>query len=402
MEKKKILVLTTTFPRWKDDSTPGFVYDLSDRLTSKYDIIVLAPHYKDAQKKETIGKLKIRRFRYFFPDGLQKLCYDGGIIPNMKKSFLVRLQMPFLILSEFFASSDLIKKEQIDMVHAHWILPQGLVGVILKKLFKIPLLVTIHGSDLFPLKNIFFKKLHNFIMKNADKVTVNSIATKNELVKRFPGFSSKIDIISMGVDTNLFKKRITKKPIQYSKNKILLVVGRLSDQKGLRYLVEAMPDIIKHEPKVKLLVIGEGPYDKILQEKSQELGIGKHVKFLGAMPTQKIATYYNFADIFVMPSLSTKTGTEALGLSLLEAMASGCTVIGTDVGGIPSAIKNNYNGILIKQKDKKVLSSSIITLLENTKKSMNLGNKAAEFVKKNYSWNKISQDFMKIYEGLTK
>ena len=96
------------------------------------------------------------------------------------------------------------------MIHAHWILPQGFVGVFLKKLFKIPLLVTIHGSDLFPLKNKFFKKLQNFIMKNADYVTVNSNATRNELARRFSGYSSKIKVIPMGVDTKLFRKRNTK------------------------------------------------------------------------------------------------------------------------------------------------------------------------------------------------
>jgi len=101
-----------------------------------------------------------------------------------------------------------------------------------------------------------------------------------------------------------------------------------------------------------------------------------------------------------MPSLSTKTGTEALGLSLLEAMASGCVVVGTNVGGVPYVIKNNYNGILIKQKDHQKISNAIITLLKNRKKSVKLGNNAAKFIRQDYSWDKVSKEFIKIYGNL--
>ncbi|MCH8003557.1 MAG: glycosyltransferase family 4 protein [Nanoarchaeota archaeon] len=399
---EKVLVIATTFPRWINDTTPGFVYELSNRIAARYKIIVLAPHYNKASKRENMGKLEIRRFAYFKPESLQKLCYEGGIIPNMKKSFLAKIQMPLLVASEFFTSYRIVKKDHINMIHAHWILPQGFVGVFLKKLLKIPLLVTIHGSDLFPLKNKLLKKLQNFVMKNSDYVTVNSNATRNELVQRFPNYISKIKVIPMGVDVNLFKKRKVRKPKQYTKNKILLFVGRLSDQKGLQYLIDSMPEIIKYDSKVKLLIIGEGPYGKILQEKSHNNKIEKHVEFLGSMSVAKISKYYNFADIFVMPSLSTKTGTEALGLSLLEAMASGCAVVGTNVGGIPFVIKNNYNGILIRQKDHQKLSNAIIALLKNRKKSIKLGNNAAEFIRKNYSWDKISKEFIKIYGDLLK
>ena len=402
MGNGRILVLTTTFPRWDNDSTPRYVYDLSKRLAYKFRIIVLAPHHYRAKKMETYGKLSIRRFSYFKPERLQKLCYDGGIIPNMKESFFARVQLPLLIISEFISSYKIIKNENIGMIHAHWILPQGFVGVFLKKLFRIPLLVTVHGSDLFALKSKLSKKLQNFVVKNADIVTVNSKATGNEIVKRFPTYSSKVKVIPMGVDIGLFKKKNIKKPKKYSKNKILLFVGRLSDQKGLQYLIDAMPEIIKYDTKIKLLIIGEGPYEKILQEKLQSNNVEEHIEFLGSMPSTEISKYYNFADIFVMPSLSTKTGTEALGLSLLEAMACGCRVIGTNIGGIPFVIKNNYNGTLIKQKDSLELSNAITRILKNKKRSIKLGNRAAEFVKKNYSWDKILKDFTKIYVGLTK
>src|SRR3989338_2010559 len=129
--KKKVLAIASTFPRWENDTTPRFVYDLSNILASKYDMAVLAPHYRGALKKEKLGRVDIRRFTYFKPESLQKLCYDGGIIPNMKSSFLAKIQMPFLIMSEFTAAHHLINKEKIEMMHAHWILPHCFILVFL-------------------------------------------------------------------------------------------------------------------------------------------------------------------------------------------------------------------------------------------------------------------------------
>jgi len=398
--ENKVLVIASTFPRWKNDTTPRFVYELSNRLASTFKITVLAPHHKGAKEEEIMGKLRVRRFVYFKPESMQKLCYGGGMIPNMKKSLLARLQMPILLLSEFLTSNDIMKKNSVDLIHTHWILPQGLIGVLLKKIFKVPLLVTVHGSDLFPLKSSLFKNLQHNVIKNADFVTVNSRATKNELLRRFPMYSSKVQVIPMGVDTNLFKKRKVRKPKKYSKNKILLFVGRLSDQKGLQYLIDSINYITKSNDKIKLLIIGSGSYEKTLREKVRINNVEKYVEFLGPMPTHEIAKYHNFADVFVMPSLSTKTGTEALGLSLLESMSSGCAVVGTNVGGISFVIRNDNNGLLVKQKDSKALADAVVSILKNKKKSVKFGNNAASFVKKNYSWEKITKDFVKVYGDL--
>jgi len=400
--KKKVLAIASTFPRWENDATPRFVYDLSNRLASNYDVIALAPHDKGALKKEKLGKVDVRRFAYFKPESMQKLCYNGGIIPNMKSNFLAKMQMPLLMITEFFAASRIIKKEKISLIHAHWMLPQGLVGVFLKKLFKIPLLVTIHGSDLFPLKNVLFKKLQHFVVKNADFITANTEATKNELMGRFPECKPKIEIIPMGVDSDFFRKLKVKKPAKYSKNKILLFVGRLSDQKGLQYLIDALPEVVRKEPAAKLLIIGEGPFKAELEQKIDKTNAKDYVEFLGSLPASEAAKYHNYADVFVLPSLANKTGTEALGLALMEAMSSGCAVIGTNVGGIPSLIKNGHNGILVPQKDSRELAKAIIMLLKNRKKAETIGKNASNFIRRNYSWVKVGKEFIEIYENVLK
>lgn len=400
--EKAVLALTTTFPRWKDDTTPRFVYDLSARLAREYSIIVLAPHHKKALKRENMGSMDVRRFAYFKPESMQKLCYEGGMIPNMRKSLLAKLQMPFLILSEFFSAYGIIRKEKIGLIHAHWMIPQGVAGAFLKKLFKIPLITTIHGSDLFPLKNALFRKMQRYVVKHSDIITVNTEATRKELVGRFPDFDDKIKVIPMGIDSAIFRKMSIKRPKKYAGKRIILAVGRLSEQKGLQYLIDSMRDISRYDKKTRLLMIGDGAYKKELMGKVRENKLEDNVEFLGPMQTREIAKYHNYADIFVMPSLSGKEGTEALGLSMIEAMSSGCAVVATNVGGIPYALKDGFNGVMVREKDSHALSHAIIQLLNDRKKAARLGKNAASYARKNYSWEKVSQEFSKIYKKMLK
>ena len=400
MPRLRILATATTFPRWKGDSSSSLVFDLENRLGKMHDITVLAPHHPGAKKNERMGALEVRRFAYFKPESLEKLCYGGGIIPNMGKSMLARLQLPLLVLAEFFSASGLIREKDAQIIHAHWMLPQGMVGALLKGFTKKPLIITIHGSDLFPIQNVFLKKLQGFAACKADIITVNSEATGNELLRRFPHVREKVRIIPMGVDTSFFRPRRSRKPKSLRGKKIILFVGRLSDQKGVQYLVEAMPSILSREKDALLFIIGEGPHRKELEALAGSYGMGHAVRFLGGLPQEKVAMYHGMCDVFVLPALANRTGTEALGLALLEAMASGCAVVGTDVGGIPSAVSHGKTGILVRQKNADDLAASITALLKNRKKASALGRRASSFISRNYSWEQIAKKFDRAYRDV--
>src|SRR6266550_2379820 len=90
--KKNVLVLASTFPRWDNDTTPPFVFELEKRLAKDFNIFVLAPHFVGARKHERMEGLTVHRFQYFWPSKMQKLCYEGGILPNIKKNKLLIFQ----------------------------------------------------------------------------------------------------------------------------------------------------------------------------------------------------------------------------------------------------------------------------------------------------------------------
>ena len=161
MNKSKlpnVLVLATTFPRHKNDSEPAFVFNLSKRLVSKgFNIIVLVPGAPNSLSYEEMEGLKVYRFSYFFPKKLQTICYSGGALPNLKNSPLARLILPFFLISQFIHIGRIIKKENIDLIHCHWVVPQGFFSAIYKIIFNIPLILTAHAGD------VFFNKVFPYI-----------------------------------------------------------------------------------------------------------------------------------------------------------------------------------------------------------------------------------------------
>ena len=203
MKRKKILVTATTFPRWEGDSEPGFVFELSNRLAEKYEVTALVPHYKGAKEREQLGNVKVIRFRYFF-ERWEKLCYEGGIAGNMKKYWYAKFLMPLLIISETVNAIAIARREKIDLMHAHWIVPQGFASAIVKKITGIPYITTAHAGDVFPLKNPLLKLFGKIALKNCAYCTVNSNATKKAVLDVY---SPKIEIIPMGVDLTQFSPK---------------------------------------------------------------------------------------------------------------------------------------------------------------------------------------------------
>jgi hypothetical protein len=143
--------LTSTFPRWKDDTDPPFVYELCLRLKKHYDIHVLAPHYPGTAIEEQLAGLQVTRFRYFM-SFRECLAYGtgGGILANVKKSAGYYGLIPFFFAGELISTIRILRRCRYDLIHAHWLIPQGIIAVIALFLTsrRIPVLCTSHGGGI--------------------------------------------------------------------------------------------------------------------------------------------------------------------------------------------------------------------------------------------------------------
>lgn len=397
MDKRKILVTTTTFPRWESDSTPLFVFELARRLASTYDVTVMAPHYDGAKKRERMGEVTVVRYQYFWPASLQKLCYRGGIQPNLKRNKLLYIQVPLLFLFQLLATVRLVRRERIHLIHAHWIVPQGFLAALASKITDIPFVVTIHGDDILQARSIIGRSLIQYCLSRCSECTVNSTATG-----QLTGHASTralISTIPMGVSVETFnplKRSMSLRASLHITGPWLLFVGRLAEKKGVRYLIEAMPRILEKYSDAVLVVIGDGVLKDQLYDAVNALHIKKSVKFIGSLPNSQLPPYFATADVFIGPS--TSDGLEGLGVVFLEALASGVNVVASDVGGISDIITNGMTGMLVPEKQPRAIADAVIELLNNAPLRHTLKQNGLERVYRQFSWDSVTSRFIEVFQ----
>lgn len=380
-DRRTILVFASTFPRWKDDTNPPFVYELSKRLTNEFDVHVLAPAYPGTKNYEVMDKMKVHRFHYFFPK-YEKLAGSGGILPTLKKNKWFYFQVPFFMISEFFALKRLVKKIKPDVIHAHWIIPQGFITALVHKLTGVPYVVTSHGSDIMGLNG--FTAIKKFTLSNAKKITVVSNDLKSKVLKIDKSLN--VEVIPMGIDTKLFnpnKKDLTLKKKYGVQGQFILFVGRLAPEKGIDLLIEAMPGVIKKLPKAKLIIIGDGTLKQELKDRVKNLGIEKNIIFLGWINNNELPKYYATADLFVCPSRR-----EGSPVSYIEALACGTQILVGDIPISREILKNEEHEIT--KLDVLDIQSKINSLITNK------GIKHKKVTVERYEWGNISKKYKEV------
>lgn len=384
--KKKLLVTASTFPRWENDTEPRFVLDLCRHMTDQFDVTVLVPAAPGAKEKEVLDGVKVIRYHYFPIHKWETLCYPGAIVPRIREKKVRILLVPFLLLSLYFHLMRLLPN--YDLVHAHWLIPQGIV----QSFFKKPYIVTGHGGDVTSLNKGILRRLKIRCMKKAGHVTVVSEHLRSQVRKLSPGIEP--SVISMGVDSTRFGKQYrVSNYFGQEEKKVVLFVGRLVEKKGVTYLIEAMKEI-----DALLVIVGDGPIKEKLVDQSADMK--ERVVFLGAKTHKELKTIYASSDIFVAPSITAKDGDqEGIPTAIMEAIASGLPVIASDSGGIIDLITSGVNGFLCKEKDVIELRNNINMLIKNSE-LVDRFKKESKLIVSRYDYNVIAERYKKILLGM--
>ncbi|MBD3389250.1 MAG: glycosyltransferase [Candidatus Altiarchaeales archaeon] len=384
-------MVATTFPRWAGDARPRFVYDLARYLVrAGVEVVVLAPHHEGAKFSEEMDGVKVVRHPYFFPFKYQDLCWGGGIRERLRHSLLARIQLPLLAGSQRLFMFWLMLREKPDLIHAHWILPQGLNAWVVGLLFGKRYVVSVHAGDVFPLKSRVLKRVSSFVLSHAASVTVNSRATDDE-VRVLCGHVGS-ELIPMGVDVEKFK------PGSGRRDKTVLYVGRLAEKKGVEYLVKAFPAVKEAHPDAKLVIVGEGDELENLKNLAESIGFKKSMSFEGSVNHDRLRDYYQRGSVLVLPAVYDSEGdTEGLGVVLLEALASAMPVVASNIGGITDIVEHEVNGLLVEPGDVKGLGEAVNRLLDDEGLRERLASRGREMVVERFGWENIAKEFKRAY-----
>ena len=403
----KVLILSTGYPRWKGDFNNVYLHRLAKSLVKKgVEVHVIAPHAKDIPKEEIIDDVYIHRFQYMYPSKFQSLAYFPGI-PEKIKTVKGKTQLPLFMVSLTKKMLEIVKKYDIDVINAHWAIPPGFIATFTKRFHKKPVIVTLYGAELWPAINKnskFIKLLIKYALSNADKVVGISDATCKAGIT-ISGRED-IEVLPDGIDTEKFNHTVNGEEIRIEyglsdKDYLIFSSGRMVERKGFRYLVEAMSYILDKFPNTKLIIGGDGPERKNIENMAKKLDISDKVIMPGFIPEEDFPKYMRAADVFVLPSIVDSRGdTEGSATILLEAMACGTPVVGTRVGGIPYAIKDGIGGFLVEERNTKQLAEKIIMLLEDEDLRRRMGSIGRKYVEENFSLDKIAERYIEEFEIL--
>ena len=299
---------------------------------------------------------------------------------------------PFCLLTIY----RFLKKESFDLVHTH-LIHADLYGTLAAKLAGIPHIVSTKHNDNAFRTNMFMKALVRIANRRCKRVITISYHLA-DFAQRVEGVPAEHVVpIHYGLfpynDRPGDWRKIREEFAVPASATLVLSIGRLTEQKGHRYLLEAWRTIASVDPAVRLLLIGDGPLRNRLPAYARNIGLGDRAIFTGWR--NDVPDLLDAADIYVHPSLW-----EGFGLVLLEAMATGKPVIASNVSAIPEVVINGETGILVPPRDSKALADAICRLLEDVEFRRKMGGAGRRRVEEVFSVERMVRETERVYEDV--
>jgi len=385
--RPRVLVLASTYPRRAGDPEPAFVHELCRRLAARFEVIALVPDAPDADSSGPLDGVEVVRYRYA-PRRWQTLVQQGGIVSNLRRFPWKWLLVPGFVLGQYLAARRLLRRQRFDIIHAHWLIPQGLVAHWLGT--RIPYVVTSHGGDLFGLRGRALTALKRQVAAGAAGMTVVSTAMAAE-AERQRLRPPKLRVLPMGVD---LRERFVPDPGVSRIPDRLLFVGRLVAKKGLHHLIDALPLIRARRPGVVLDVVGYGPEENALRARARRMGVDGCVNFLGAREQADLPGFYRSAGLLVAPFVRDASGDqEGLPVVAMEAIACGCPVVIGDVSGIEDLLGPARAQVSVRADDPAALASAVLRALEDPRAAATHATQIREYAASRLDWAVIADAY---------
>lgn len=312
---------------------------------------------------------------------------------------------------------EIVQSEDIDVIHAHSPMLNGMAAVAVGKEFNIPVLYEIrafwedaavsHGSCREgDLRYRMTKDMETKVAREADAVTVICQGLKQDLVSRGI-LADKITLIPNAVDIAKFSgpheaDADLKTRLGLDGVVTLGFIGSFYDYEGIEILLQALPRIRKDFPDVKILLVGGGPEEEALKELVEAYNIERHVMFTGRVPHDRVQDYYNLVDIFVYPRKKMRLTDLVTPLKPLEAMAQHKLVAASDIGGHNELIENGKTGILFAPDSPKELAMTIIDTLNNREKWPDMIAAGRQYVEKVRNWKNSIANYPAVFDRIVK
>lgn len=425
-------VLTHNYPRFAGDFSGIFIEALSEEFARQQHRVTVWAPYDPAYRRRAQAlssapaiaptappaSVSLQLYRYAWPARLHRL----GYMRSMQSDLALRLETYFLSPA-FFASgiATVLRgaaRVRPDVLHAHWVLPNGFIAAFASRRLGIPLVVSVPGSDAQVAgKNPLFRAMARFAFRQASLLTANSAELRDAVVA-LGADPAKFDLIIYGVDPQALRPEkagvaalraqwtgalapvLASRPAAVGGGDpvYLLCVGRMVHKKGFDGLLRALATEPLRSANVAAVMVGAGDEQKAWQQLAAEVGVADRILWLGTVPNDQIRTVYNAADILVMPSVSRPA--DGLNVCVLDAMSCARPVVASNVAGNPLAVTEGVTGFIVPEQDPVALSQALGRLVSDADLRQRMGAAGRARIESELGWPHLAQRYLRHFEAI--
>jgi len=385
--RPSICVLTNAYPDFPDSSRVVFIRTLARLLSRRgYDVTVVAPRiFSGSKGGESDGRILINRFESFLGN---KLLVEYARTPV--------LRLMGYMVEGIMATFRCVRDRKCDLMHAHWIIPAGLMALIVGRICRKPVVVTAHGSDLLVVleKSPVIRRLVKCVLGRADAITSVAEHLTEKMVEM--GIArEKILTFPMSVPTESFTPE-GDAPEGWDQKVVAFSNRSLYPLYNVETLIRAAPTIFAKTPNAEIVIAGEGPERERLESLAAALDVTDRVKFVGAIPHERMPDYLRGSAAYVSTALS-----DGASVSLLEAMACGAFPVVADIPANREWIKDGENGLLFPPENPEALAEKILECFDRSDLSVSARDKNARIIEQRAQWSSNIEKLLALFEQVT-
>lgn len=359
-------------------------------------VFILAPHDAAAARRERIGDIEIHRFQYLAPARLQGLAYPA-ILPNIRRNPLLLAQLPPFLWAQYRAARRLIRACDIDLVYAHWVMPQGLVARLLKASVGTPYVLQNHSSDVAVFdklgrpgrsaaRSIIANAQAMFCVNRAQKLHVESLFTKP--------IAAKVAVLPMGVKAEDLPRSEARSATTFAYT--FGTISRLSRKKGIDLLIEAARRLADDSQGVSVGIAGDGEDGHRLRA----LAANADISFRGVLTGEPKRAFFEETRFFVFPAVASGGDVEGLPVALLEALCAGKLIVAsrdTNIAMLPEWERiAPCIGYVEDPRDIGALAAAMRSLLDLPQAEADARSERLRAVMSRYLWDRLIGEYLEI------
>ncbi|MGC8948262.1 MAG: glycosyltransferase family 4 protein [Thermoprotei archaeon] len=379
-----VLMYTWEFPPRIVGGLARHVYHLSRALVRNgVDVTIITLEFPGASWSEVIDNVNVERVR----------------VEIGHPSFLSWV----FLFNHFMEKRFALLKKSVDIIHGHdWLV--SLASISTKHFTNKPLVFTYHSTErgrvgtLSTPDSFTIDGLEWWCGYEASRIIVTSRSMMSEVIGSFKIPDYKISIIPNGIDLTEFNVQVDSLDVKRNigigeDKKLVLFVGRITSQKGVTYLIQAVPKVISVHPDARFIIVGDGWELGTVKNMISTMNLGNYVKTLGFLPDHVVKSLMKAADVMVIPSIY-----EPFGIVALEAMASGVPLVASDVGGLSEIVEHERTGLKVYPANPDSIAWGINTILSNPKWAKSMAQNALNIIREKYNWDAIALKTIEVYK----